>query len=459
VLRGANVRGLANIAEDAKFRSRIQSNEVGDMLRSGKQTSDVFGINNTVVPDSYVDRGALDATLRTWLGRPSHVALRGESKCGKSWLRQRLISDAIVVQCRLDRGVHDLYVDALSQLGVKLILDDSKSGKISGRVEAEASIGSGLIAKALGVDGGASASFDGEGAKTVRTGPVGRDVTDLRFVAHLLRESGRRLVIEDFHYLSVAERRKLAFDLKALWDYGLFVMIIGVWTQSNMLIYLNPDLSGRIEEFSIYWSPEDLKRVLDKGGNALNVQFSDVFADACIEDCYGNVGVLQALTLKALDALEISEECRERILITNRDALHTAALQYADQLNPLYQQFARRVSNGIRNRTDSTGIYAHAMAMILAAPDELALRGIGIDYIFQNAHDREPRIQKGNLRTILERFEQLQVDDAGRGLVLAYNEATGEMSVVDRQLLLYRKYATVKWPWEDLIAEAERNDG
>jgi len=99
------------------------------------------------------------------------------------------------------------------------------------------------------------------------------------------------------------------------------------------------------------------------------------------------------------------------------------------------------------------------MAMILAAPDELALRGIGIDYIFQNAHDREPRIQKGNLRTILERFEQLQVDDAGRGLVLAYNEATGEMSVVDRQLLLYRKYATVKWPWEDLIAEAERNDG
>jgi hypothetical protein len=87
-------------------------------------------------------------------------------------------------------------------------------------------------------------------------------------------------------------------------------------------------------------------------------------------------------------------------------------------------------------------------------PDDMALRSLTLDYIFQKAHSREPRIQKGNLRTVLEKFEQLQVDDQGRGLVLAYNEADAEISVVDRQLLLYRKYCTVKWPWEDLIKEA-----
>jgi len=54
---------------------------------------------------------------------------------------------------------------------------------------------------------------------------------------------------------------------------------------------------------------------------------------------------------------------------------------------------------------------------------------------------------------VLEKFEALQVDDDGRGLVLSYNNATSEMTVVDRQLLLYRRYATVKWPWEDLIRE------
>ena len=52
-----------------------------------KRTSDVFGISNAVLADSYVDRGALDQALRQLLERPTHVALRGASKCGKSWLR------------------------------------------------------------------------------------------------------------------------------------------------------------------------------------------------------------------------------------------------------------------------------------------------------------------------------------------------------------------------------------
>ena len=425
------------------------------MFKRAKLTSEVFGISNTVASDSYVDRGALDQALARLLERSTHIALRGESKCGKSWLRQKTAPDAIVVQCRLGRGVHDLYVDALSQLGVRLVLDKKNTGNICGRVEAEASVGESLIAKVLGAKGAGRAAIEGESSSETRSAPVGQDVRDLRFVADLLKASERRLVVEDFHYLSVAEREKFAFDLKALWDYGLFVMIIGVWSQSNMLISLNPDLSGRIEEIPIYWSDDDLKRVLVKGGDALNLEFSDSFSTACVKDCYGNVGLLQALVLKALDALGIHEAASEKRPINDPDALHTAALQYADQLNPLYQQFAKRVSKGIRTRQDSTGIYAYAMAVILDASDDLAVRGISLDYIFQKAHAREPRIQKGNLRTILEKFEQLQVDSEGRGLVVAYNEADGEVSVVDRQLLLYRKYCTVNWPWEGLIAESK----
>jgi hypothetical protein len=439
--------------------NRITFGTIARKMTSIKRTSDVFGISNLVLPDSYVDRGALDHALRKLLERPTHVALRGASKCGKSWLRQRTVSEAIIVQCRLDRGCHDLYVDALSQLDIKLVLDDRNSGKISGHVEGGASFGEGLIAKVLGVQVTGKAGFEGEKANETRSEPVGHDVTDLRFVADLLKASGRRLVIEDFHYLSVKERNKFAFDLKALWDYGLFVVIIGVWSQSNMLIFLNPDLSGRIEEIPIYWSDEDLKRVLRKGGDALNIEFSDEFAAATVKDCYGNVGILQALTLKALDQLGISERTFRPTPINNTEALNTAALQYADQLNPLYQQFAKRVTKGIRTRHDSTGIYGYAMAVILEAPDELALTSLSLDYIFQEAHSREPRIQKANLRTVLEKFEQLQVDEEGRGLVLAYNAVVGEITVVDRQLLLYRRYCTVKWPWEDLIAEAKSGAG
>jgi len=48
----------------------------------------------------------------------------------------------------------------------------------------------------------------------------------------------------------------------------------------------------------------------------------------------------------------------------------------------------------------------------------------------------------------------LQVDEDGRGLVLAYNASSADVTIVDRQILLYRRYSTSKWPWEDLITEA-----
>jgi len=421
-----------------------------------RRTDQVFGISNKVLPDSYIDRGALDQEIQKLLQRPTHIALRGESKCGKSWLRQKNISDGLTIQCRLDRGVQDLYIDALSQLGIKLTLENTTTGKISGHVKAEATLGEGLIAKVLGASVAAKADVEGERGTESKHETVGHNVSDLRFVADLIKASGRRLIIEDFHYLTVDERKKFAFDLKALWDYGVFVVIIGVWSQSNMLIFLNPDLTGRIEEVSIYWSDDDLGKVLEKGGHALNIEFSADFRARAIKDCYNNVGILQSLTLKALDFLSVTETCANKTIIDHEEALQTAALQYAEQLNPLYQQFAKRVSSGIRIRKDSTGIYAYAMAVILDAQDYLLLRGIGIDYIFENANAREPRIQKGNLRTVLEKFEQLQIDEQGRGLVISYNEATSEITVVDRQLLLYRRYLTVKWPWEDIIAEAKQ---
>ena len=197
-----------------------------------------------------------------------------------------------------------------------------------------------------------------------------------------------------------------------------------------------------------------LREIFRRGGQALNVEFSDALQTRAIEDCYENAGILQTLILSTLDGVNVHETCDETFDIDDIGALETAAMGYADQLNPLYQQFAKRVSRGIRTRRDATGIYAHALAVIVEAPDDALLGGLSLDWIFEQAHNREPRITKGNLHTVLCRIEGLQADEDGRGLVLAYNEAHREISVVDRQLLVYRKYSTVTWPWEELIREA-----
>ncbi len=57
-------------------------------------------------------------------------------------------------------------------------------------------------------------------------------------------------MIEDFHYLDQAERQKFAFDLKAMWDLGLYVVVVGVWSDNNLLFNLNSDLTGRVREVS-----------------------------------------------------------------------------------------------------------------------------------------------------------------------------------------------------------------
>jgi hypothetical protein len=97
------------------------------------------------------------------------------------------------------------------------------------------------------------------------------------------------------------------------------------------------------------------------------------------------------------------------------------------------------------------------MAVIMKASDTDLINGLSVDKIFAAASKREPRILLGNLKCILGKIESLQIDSDGRGLVLSYNPDRG-ISVVDRQLLLYRKFATINWPWESIITQVEATD-
>lgn len=416
-----------------------------------KKTHEVFGMSNDVLPDSYVDRGTLDEELTRLLSRKVHVAIRGPSKCGKSWLRQKVVTNALVVQCRLGHTNVDVYTSALSQLGVRLQIESATKFGLKGTVEGQISAGNELIGKAT-----AKLGLETSGELAEKSSLIGRDVNDLGFIAQLIIESGRRLIIEDVHYLSHDQRVILAYDLKALWDYGCFVTVVGVWGDSNMFIRLNDELSGRIEELSIEWGPDDLRQIITRGSSVLRVAFSREIQNRAIIDAFGNAGLLQRLILRTLDEANITEEQSTFVSIDKMDAYEGAAMSVADQLNGVYIKFGERVASGIRTRADATGIYAHAMAVIVDADDQLHMTGISADYIHSVSNARQPRIQKANLKSILTKIDGLQVDTNGRGLVVTYDQEKECVLNVDRQLLFYRKYLTVSWPWEELIAEAEK---
>lgn len=418
------------------------------------RTDEVFGISPGIREYSYVDRGNLDATLATMLKRTTHLSLRGPSKCGKSWLRQKVLSDPITIQCRLRKPFTDIYVDALSQLNINIQIKESRQGVFKASLSANGEAGAALLAKA-----GFAASIGKDTTTSMEQKVMGHDINDLRFIADIIKASGHRLAIEDFHYMSTEDRRNFAFDLKSLWDYGVFVVIIGVWSETNLLLHLNPDLTGRVTEISIAWSNDDLKRILTKGGEALHLSFEPAVQDRLVSLAYANAGLLQQLTLYTLDEAGIHEKGLLKKKVDNINHVDGASMFYAEQLNPVYQQFAKRVAAGMRTRKNATGIYAHAMAVLMEASDDELIRGIHARTIHERAVKRQNRIQYSNLKAILEKQQELQVDIDGRGLILGYSPATEEVTIVDRQLLLYRHYSTVKWPWDDLIHEADAAGG
>ena len=416
----------------------------------GYKTTEVFGISTEILEPSYIDRGELDSEIQRHLARNTHIALRGESKCGKSWLRKKNIPDSLTIQCRLHKNVIDLYVDALSQLGINLTLESASRNAIKGHLEASTEGGHALLFKIGVKTNTASEAENGEKSK-----PIGHDLTDLRYIAKIINASGRRLVIEDFHYLSYAERKEFAFDLKALWDYETYVVLIGIWAENNLLLHLNPDLAARVHEVSIFWSNKDLEQVIIKGSKALNIELNSNIESRCVEISFGTVGILQKLLIEYLDVCNIENTQSPAIKLEDMSKFETAAMKYADQLNAIYQTFAHRVAKGIRTRAKSTGIYAHMLAVILTADDSTLNRGMRLDEIFYKAHQRQSRVQKGNLRTVLERLDSLQIDEDGRGLIVTYDSFQKQVSIVDKQILLYRTFATVHWPWEDLIESSD----
>ncbi|UQY33783.1 hypothetical protein K8U54_19020 [Pseudomonas fulva] len=435
---GKNLLGSADIG----------SSRIGAAM----EIHDVFGIRPELSDHSYVDRGELDEIFGRLIRRKQqHIAIRGASKSGKSWLRQKVLNNPIIVQCRWGYDVNNIYTDALARLDIELTVEKTTGRGFSGSVKATGEAGFKLIAKVCG-----ELEVEGEFSQEIVRQSVGKDIKDLEFVATLIRESGRTLVIEDFHYMGVEEQRKFAFDLKTLWDYRTLVVVVGVWTSENMLISLNTDLADRIQEIKISWSKNDLKSVLAKGCGNLNFRLKDSNAEKLAVNSYESVGLLQSLALRFLEdelKLDSAAPRGEELLIDDLAAIDAAAMHVADQLNEVYQTFAKRVCEGIRTRQNATGIYAHAMAAVMESSEDELNSGVSARKIHEVAHARESRIVLGNLKRALVKFPELQVDEDGRGLVLAYDSRNEMVSVVDKRLLLYRKYLTVKWPWEDLIAE------
>ncbi len=410
--------------------------------------TEVFGITTSVPTYTYVDRAGLDGQFEHLLHADRHVVIYGASKQGKTSLRRKQLpeKDSLVVPCKPEHRLEDLYKEIRRQLGVKDLTATKASSGLSGKVGAELKGGLSipLIAKA-DVQGAVEAELSGAEEKSFNHVP---DEGSLVALAAEIKKSKKRVIVEDFHYLSDEERNRLAFDLKALWDLSVFVIIIGVWAEQNLLTVYNNDLNGRVEEIDVRWEDDDLHEVVSKGEDALNVIFDGPIKQALVVDAAGNVGLLQRLAeklcmnsgvtsgakdVRIVDDLSIVEKSRDQVCVSQQNRYHT---------------FIDLVGAGFKDpERTKLRMYHHLVRVCYEADEAELLSGISRQVILARIQKFEPDANMSVLSAALSRLNRLQSDRKIFPPVLAYNNIAKTVALVDREFLFFRKHTKKPWPW------------
>jgi hypothetical protein len=415
--------------------------------------NEVFGISSKVDSASYVDRGGLDQRFQRALDSDRHIAVHGGSKQGKSWLRVRGLPDdkTLLVQCTPSATAASIFAEALGRIGVNALLSMSKTRDVSGSLDFTGAAELGALVAKVKLQG--AGSWNKGASTTEEVAPIGRTVADLLWVCITIKASGRRLVLEDFHYLSEATQRELAFLFKAMGEYGLNVVVVGVWPRDHLLAYYNGDLEGRVEDIHLSWSDPELHRVLDQGSRTLNIRLSPQIATQMVRDAYGSVGLLQRLAEQLCNAEQVFQThsgIRVKELTTGARYLE-ARSEVARQMQGRYQTFADNFVRGMRRLPSGLEVYKHILQTATEAPESELVQGIDSAVLLQRVLDHEgaDAIRASDLTQALERIDRLQLKIGVNPLVLTYNRSDRRLFLADRSFLFYRLHSSQRWPWSD----------
>ena len=260
-------------------------------------TSQVYGISNDYI-DSYINRSDVDEEFLDGLDSNKHIIIYGSSKQGKSSLiRNHVIDDQkIIIECSPRHQLIDIYKSLLRQLNVEILetTTSEKGGEIGGKASVKAKLKIPFIS-----EGEAKVEADG---KVTRKNiysykQVEYDLSLAQDISEIIDESNYegRIVIENFHYLSMDAQKDLAYDLRTFDDKNILFIILGIWKERNRLTQFNGDLTDRLIEVPVEpWKNEDFEAVIKEGEPSLNVSFEKISANI-IANANGSIGVLQEL--------------------------------------------------------------------------------------------------------------------------------------------------------------------
>ncbi|MEY4723248.1 MAG: hypothetical protein RLZZ324_761, partial [Candidatus Parcubacteria bacterium] len=343
--------------------------------------------------------------------------------------------NCIVVQClpTMESG-DDVWRTALEKMGVLEVRQVSKKQGNENEIAAEGGLQLGFLsAKGTGT---LKESFDDD---IVRE-PVTSD-DHLARLAKELREKNKRLVLEDFHYLPESSRFAVAFGLKALYEENAYAIVVGVWSEQNLITFYNGDLTGRIEEVNLTWEENELNQVLSQGEGALNIEFAPGLRQQLVESSFFNVGLLQRLAGKVCIDAEIFESQDSKIIISDIELLKSARKQIVNDIRQRYTRIAGVFKDGMREGAE-LHLYGRIYNELIEAPETELISGVPLPSLLERIQRNSTQmIRQSDLTQSLERIEKLQARRSITPLLVSYSTSLRQLFLNDREFLFYRKYS------------------
>lgn len=402
----------------------------------------VFGITTDIPTYTYVDRQKLDERFAHYLDSQKHIVIHGASKQGKSCLRKKQVDadTSLVIQCSPTmEHPEDIWRAALEKANIPVVAKATRVVTAGDHVEGtlETKIG---IPSLIGVKGNASGGLESSKSATEEIEQPGEGL--LPVLAKYLREHHKRLILEDFHYLPDEVRKSIAFGLKALYEENAYAVIVGIWSEQNLLTYYNGDLTGRIEEINLTWSEAELNEVLSKGEGALNIQFAPGLRSQLIESAFDNVGLLQRLAEKICLEAGINSPQPQTTILSDIALLLNARTVLVNDIRQRYTGIAEVFKEGMRTDAELQ-LYARIYNELVDASDPELISGIPYHLLLERIQLKagpDITIRQSDLSSALDRVERLQSRKRVTPLLVSYSKSVRKLFLNDREFMFYRKY-------------------
>jgi len=424
---------------------------------------EVFGVSNNL-NETYIYREKIDSIFIEALSTDKHIIIYGASKQGKTYLYKRHLdpNEYIIVECSPTTKTIDIYKSILRQVGVSSnMITNVSTNDINGD-KANLSLKIKVpYAGELGVGLGINKENSVTETKTFSTYEYNLSLSQDVSEALMCLNFDKKIIIENFHYLTDDTQRKFAFDLRTFHDCNMQFIILGIWKEKNRLLQFNGDLVDRINEIPVEpWTTGDFHRIITKGEELLNVDFN-LIRDAIVSDAFNSVGVLQELCKEVCIDAKIFNTSKAQISLSENNYINSVDQKVEHYSGRHFRSFEAFIEQNSIQKNGVKPLYIpyYFLKMLSNIRFEEIQRGLKRSVIhdgIKEIHHRHENVRSSDMSHFLHNIVKYQIRKGITPPLFDYDISSRKLRIIDSTLFFYLRYFRDKNIFEDITNPMEK---